>query len=121
MLSPSSRSPPSSSVFEKKTPPHLRRLAKPTSGGQEPEKGQPACQVLARDQCVVKSLQMRRFTKGGKSLLGEVPHDRGATRGQSVRKFYCPRISCCRAAATPGFNYEAEMSHLRMRRWSVER
>src|SRR5437016_13662107 len=57
MLSPSSRSPPSSSVFEKKTPPHLRRLAKPTSGGQEPEKGQPTCQMPARDQCVAKSLQ----------------------------------------------------------------
>src|SRR5438093_105728 len=66
MLSPSSRSPPSSSVFEKKTSPHLRRLAKPTSGGQEPEKGQPTCQVRARDQCVVKSLQMRRFTKEAK-------------------------------------------------------
>src|SRR5207244_3091290 len=36
------------------------------------------------------------------SLLGKVPHDRGTTRGQSVRKFYCPRISWCRAAATPG-------------------
>src|SRR5437667_12879621 len=104
MLSPSSRSPPSASVFEKKASPHPRWLAKPTSGGQEPEKGQPACQVLARDQCVVKSLQMRRFTKGGKSLLGEVPHDRGATRGQSVRKCDCPGISCCRAPSKPGFN-----------------
>src|SRR2546422_11769559 len=66
MLSPSSRSPPSSSVFEKKPPPHLRRLAKPTSGGQEGQKRQPTCQVRARDQCVVKSLQMRRFTKSGK-------------------------------------------------------
>src|SRR2546422_8974163 len=57
MLSPSSRSPPSSSVFDTKPPPHLRRLAKPTSGGQEPEKGQPTCQMPARDQCVAKSLQ----------------------------------------------------------------
>src|SRR5437016_9403167 len=109
MLSPSSRSPPSSSVFEKKTPPHLRRLAKPTSGGQEREKGQPTCQVRARDQCVVKSLQMRRFTKGRKSLLGEVPHDRGTKRGQSSQKILLPEGFMLPRSCDIRFNYEAEM------------
>src|SRR2546426_1808942 len=102
MPPPQPSSPPPSSIFQKKPPPHQRRLAKPTSGGQEPKQGQPTCQVWARDQCVVKSLQMRRFTKGRKSLLGEVPHDRGTAVGQGVQKFCCPRVSWCRAAATPG-------------------
>src|SRR5207245_871441 len=73
MLSPSSRSPPSSSVFEKKTPPHLRRLAKPTSGGQEPEKGQPTCQMPARDQCVAKSLQHETLHERAREPSREPP------------------------------------------------
>src|SRR5256886_15736156 len=112
MLSPSSRSPPSSSVFEKKPPPHLRRLAKPTSGGQEPEKGQPTCQMPARDQCVVKSLQMRRFTKGGKE----------PSRGIAARPRHCCGLGRQKILLPEGFtlprscdtrcHYEAEMFHL---------
>src|SRR5213594_2403467 len=101
MLSPSSRSPPSLSVFEKKTPPHPRRLAKPTSGGQEREKGQPTCQVRARDQCVVKSLQMRRFTKRAKE----------PSRGSAARSRHLCGARASENFVARGFHGAAQLRH----------
>ena len=41
--------------------------------------------------------------------------------GQSVRKFYWPEDFMVPRSCDTRFHYEAEMFHLRMRRWSVER
>src|SRR5207253_10896817 len=114
---PSGRSAPASSVFEKTTPPHLRRLAKPTSGGQEREKGQPTCQVRARDQCVVKSLQMRRFTKEAKEPSRESAARSRHHAGPERQKILLPEDFMVPCSCDTRFHYEAETFHLRMRRW----
>src|SRR5207249_3182123 len=65
-LSPSSRALLRRLFSRKKPRPHPRQLARPTCGGQESEKRQPTCQVRARDQCVVRSLQTETLHERGK-------------------------------------------------------
>src|SRR6266568_2380941 len=116
MLSPSSRSPPSLSFFEKKTLPHPRRLAKPTSGGQEPDKGQPTCQMPVRDQCVAKSLQHETLHERGKEpSRGSAARSRHHARPER-QKILLPEDFMLPRSCDTRFNYEAEMFHLRMRR-----
>src|SRR5437667_89594 len=107
--------------IEKPTPPHPRRPAKPTSGGQEPEKGQPTCQVRARDQCVVKSLQHETLHERAKEpSRGSAARSRHHA-GPERQKILLPEDFMVPRSCDTRFHYEAEMFHLRMRRWSVER
>src|SRR2546426_8333815 len=107
MPPPQPSSPPPSSIFQKKPPPHQRRLAKPTSGGQEPEKGQPTCQVRARDQCVVKSLQMRRFTKETKEPSPESAARSRHHAGPERQKILLPEGFMLPRSCNTRFHYEA--------------
>src|SRR5437867_13069719 len=77
--------------------------------------------MRARDQCVVKSLQMRRFTKRGKEpSRGSAARSRHHARPER-QKILLPEDFMLPRSCDTRFNYEAEMFHLRMRRWSVER
>src|SRR2546428_6917577 len=93
----------------------------PPPAAKSPRRGNRHARCRRGINALQSRFNMRRSTKGRESLLGEWPHDRGTNRGQSGPKILLPEGFMLPRSCDTRFNYEAEMFHLRMRRWSVER